>query len=137
MPHKNTKVIHWQDMGIFPGTVMFACGFTFDEIISRLKKSKATKWRVGLAPHKAFVEGSNYCYIKSYIDVNGKEEILYYVIVKAPFQFTDREYCKLAHEVLHICQVHLPDLLNRDQEKEAEAYLHTYLMENFLKVLRT
>jgi hypothetical protein len=34
----------------------------------------------------------------------------------------------LAHEVLHLCQEFLPTFFNRDEEMEAEAYFHSYIM---------
>jgi hypothetical protein len=39
----------------------------------------------------------------------------------------------LAHEMLHVCQEFLPQFLNRDEEMEAEAYFHSYLMQNVYK----
>lgn len=40
----------------------------------------------------------------------------------------------LAHEVLHLCQEFLPNFLNRDEEHEAEAYFHTYIMHWVVKL---
>ena len=37
----------------------------------------------------------------------------------------------LAHECLHLCQFHLPDFMDRNQESEFEAYTHTHLMNQF------
>jgi hypothetical protein len=39
----------------------------------------------------------------------------------------------LAHEMLHVCQEFLPQFLDRDEEMEAEAYFHSYLMESCYK----
>lgn len=39
----------------------------------------------------------------------------------------------LAHEMLHVCQEFLSQYLNRDNEMEAEAYFHSYLMESIYK----
>lgn len=60
----------------------------------------------------------------------------FYLVINADFKFTDYCYCKLAHEITHLCQFYLPDVLNRNQEWEAEAYLHTHLMEQALVHLR-
>lgn len=135
---KSKCIIHWLDTGIFPATVMFACGFEYEEIISNLKKKKAKVWIEGLVDQKEFIERSNYCYVITTLTSKktGKETILFYIIIKEVFKFTDFEYCKLAHEVLHICQYLLPDILNRNKEHEAEAYLHTHLMSSILKELR-
>ena len=40
----------------------------------------------------------------------------------------------LAHEMLHVCQEFLPQFLDRDEEMEAEAYFHSYLMESCYKL---
>lgn len=64
------------------------------------------------------------------------KKICHFILIFDDFKFTDDEMCKLAHEVLHICQFYLPDVLNRDKEIEAEAYLHTHLMSQCLKLLR-
>lgn len=61
---------------------------------------------------------------------------MFYIYIGEEFKFTDYEYCKLAHEVLHICQFLLPDFLDRNREFESEAYLHTHLMEQCLKAIR-
>jgi hypothetical protein len=133
-----TKVLHWLNAGIFPGTLLLSCGFTYTALMGLLKAKKAHDWLAGLKPHQAFIEGSNYCYISTTVTnpKTGKSVYLYYIFIRDTFQFTDREYCNLAHECLHICQVLLPDILNRDREHEAEAYLHTHLMEQCLKALR-
>jgi hypothetical protein len=38
----------------------------------------------------------------------------------------------VAHEVLHLCQEFLPTYLDRDEEHEAEAYFHTYIMKRII-----
>ncbi len=136
--NQSVRIIHWLDTGIFPATVMFSCGFEFEEIITLLKKKKASQWLFGIEDQKVFIESSNYCYVSTTLmDKKTKKETrLFYLIVKEVFRFTDFEYCKLAHEVLHICQHILKDILDRYKEHEAEAYLHTHLMQNILKELR-
>lgn len=130
--------MHWLDTGIFPAIVMFSCGFEYEEIIKLLKIKKAIEWIQGISDHKLFIETSNYCYIKSTLKTvkTGKEKDLFYIIIKEQFTYTDYEYCKLAHECLHICQCVLPDILDRNKEHEAEAYLHTHLMQQCLKAIR-
>jgi len=38
----------------------------------------------------------------------------------------------VAHEVLHLCQEFLPRYLDRDEEHEAEAYFHSYIMKRII-----
>jgi len=38
----------------------------------------------------------------------------------------------VAHEVLHLCQEFLPKYLDRDEEHEAEAYFHSYVMKRII-----
>jgi hypothetical protein len=132
------KVLHWIDTGIFPATVMFTCGFKYDDIIKMLKKKKAEHWHTGLGNDKELIDNGNYFALRRDIENSKtrKSKTLFYIIITEDFNFTDYEYCKLAHEVLHICQFFLPDCLDRNKEHEAEAYLHTHLMLQCLKVLR-
>jgi len=135
---KTYKVLHWLDTGIFPATVMFSCGFKYIEIMKMLKQKKAEHWISGISEDKALIENGNYLALKREIEnLKTKEcKTLYYIIINEDFNFTDYEYCKLAHEVLHICQFFLPDCLDRNREYECEAYLHTHLMQQCLKILR-
>lgn len=134
------RVIHWLDTGIFPATILFSCGFTYDEIIKDLKKKKAKDWLNGLDEDKELINCKASWGMAMRRDCEntktGEKKILFYIILKDRFDFTDGSYCKLAHEVLHICQFFLPDILNRNKEHEAEAYLHTHIMNSCLKALR-
>jgi hypothetical protein len=57
------------------------------------------------------------------------------VILKYGFSPSNpRNMQTLAHEMLHVCQEFLPDFLNRNDEMEAEAYFHSYLMESCYKL---
>jgi hypothetical protein len=139
MPKKKVvKVLHWLNTGIFPANVLFSCGFNYDELIYHLKKKKTDGWIDCVADQKEFIEESNYCYIASTItDTKTKLSKLYYcIIIRETFKFTDYDYCRLAHEVVHICQQVLKDVLDRNKECEAEAYLHSHLMMQCLKSLR-
>lgn len=132
------KTIQYLNTGIFPATVMFVVGFTYDEVIKHTKKHKGDTWHIALSEDRVFWNNSNYAAMKRSIE-NTKtgEWVDHFIIkIKEPFTFSDYDYCKLAHEVLHICQYLLPKILNRDQENECEAYLHTHLMQQCLKELR-
>lgn len=53
------------------------------------------------------------------------------IILRYGFKPTSPDNMRtLAHECLHVCQEFLPQFLNRDEEMEAEAYFHSYLMES-------
>ena len=57
------------------------------------------------------------------------------MILKYGFSPTNPENMRtLAHEVLHLCQEFLPQFLNRDEEMEAEAYFHSYIMHSCYKL---
>jgi hypothetical protein len=117
---------------------MFSCGFTYDEIMKLLKQKKAVEWEEGLRWDKGLIDKGTWFGLARTVENEKKDGYrhLYYVIIKPSFDYSDYEYCKLAHEVLHICQFLLPDILNRDREYECEAYLHTHLMQQCLSVLR-
>lgn len=135
---KVIKGMYWFDTGIFPATVMFVFGFTYDETLAELKKKKAHSWALAIRDDRKLMETSNYLTMKRcFTNTKTGAPVDHYIIkIKKPFKFTDFEYCKLAHEIVHICQYFLPDVLDREKEHEAEAYLHTYLMEKCLAALR-
>lgn len=129
----------WIDAGIFPATIMFSCGFKYGEINKLLTKKRAHDWKTGISEDKGLIEsGENFALDRTIYDTKNSKnkKRVFYIIFTEQFKFTDYEFCKLAHEVLHICQFALPDFLNRDREFECEAYLHTHIMQQCLKVLR-
>lgn len=136
---KTPKTLWWLDTGIFPATVLFIHKFSYAETKKLLKKKKATGWLdafgYAIANHPS---GDGGCWANSTTmeEVKTKEKITYFFIYIPTFQFTDYDYCKLAHEVLHIVQFMLPDILDRNKEHEAECYLHTHIMKQCLKALR-
>lgn len=130
MAYKKRQVLHYINFGIFPGGVLFSNGFDVDELLKLLRG----EWKEAFKQEYDFFKNSNYAYAKIYSNTG---KIYYFIFTKEQFRFTDEEYCKLAHEVLHICQSHLVDILDRDKEKEAEAYLHTHIMRECLRILRT
>lgn len=127
------KCLNWLNCGIFPPIIMLSCGYTYDEIVASLNKTSAgKKWIQGLEYQKELVKKASWLAIRT--TVNSRD--YFYIYLKDPFEFTDDSYCCLAHECLHICQYALPALLKRDNEHEAEAYLHTHLMTQCLHYLR-
>lgn len=129
------KVLHWCDFGIFPGSVLFSAGFTIQEILERLPKIKhGREWMRGLQDEKIsdMLKRVNGLAISERI----KDKTYYYIIMPDKFDFSDHHYTTLAHEIIHICQFLLPDVLTRDREIEAEAYLHSHIMKQCLNAIR-
>lgn len=129
------------DTGIFPGTVLFCYQYTYDALIERLKKVEAeygsTGWSLGISHDQVFMSTCKKLAMKREI-IHPKfgTRTLYYIWWTDEFKFEDYDYYALAHECYHICQYHLPDILDRDKEHEAEAYLHTHLMKQCLEAIR-
>lgn len=137
---KRKSALFILNTGIFPASVMFCYNMRYDEIMSNLLKmdKRIRYWRAGLMEDKRFIEKDSWGVALKRIVTRHKneEKTLFYIILKNEFRFKDYDYCCLAHEVLHICQFFLPDCLDRNREIEAEAYLHTHLMEQCLRAIR-
>ena len=137
IPNKKVQVLYWIPMGMFPSTVMFSCGFSYDELIKQLKKKKAREWLEVVEGHNVIRDFSNTATQVSLNDKKTGKVVKYYTIVlKNSFDFSDYHFCVLAHEILHICQFFLPEVMDRAREFETEAYLHTFLMKSCLKIIR-
>lgn len=144
---KTKKFIDFLNMGCYPGCVLFAKGYTADEFyaqLAELYKKKKWGYELGVPLYLKAIEGDEatlkngtYFALQRVLEhpKHGKK-ITHYILIFGDFKFTDEEMCKLAHECLHICQFYLPDLMDRNKEIEAEAYLHTHLMRQCLKLLR-
>lgn len=133
---KTKKQLTWINAGIFPGTIMFSYMYSYDGMITYCKRFKDDTWHIALKDDKELWESSNYLASKRLLEL-GKKQVSYYIIkITERFTFTDYEYTKLGHEVLHICQFMLPDFLNRNEEYECECYFHSYLMMQCLNVIR-
>ena len=125
------KAIEFLNTGIFPATVCLIIGMNYKETCRELRKIGAIEWIGGIGNDKDLFDRAKY--LAMFRPFNGKH--LYYISMR-DFDFSDYDMCKIAHEVLHICQFFLPDVLDRNREIEAEAYLHSHLMSQCLKVLR-
>lgn len=120
------------NFGQFQGKICFSCGFTVKELIEHFKKQECKEWAAGLRSVEHLgPEVLGQASKRTYKNVE-----LFYLILRDPFKFTDQEYITLAHEVLHLVQFRLRDILDRDQETECEAYLHTHIMQQILSALR-
>lgn len=137
---RGVKALAILNTGIFPNPVLFSCGHTYEELLKILARKKQKYWIQGLMQVDLGAVLSTvlaYAVAELVVDEkSNKRQTMYYILVRDPFKFTDIEYVTLAHEVLHICQFYLPELLDRGKESEAEAYLHSHLMEQCLKALR-
>lgn len=131
-----TKTMTWLNFGSFPGSVLFANGYEYEELIESLKRKKCTSWAKALMPSEGLVTQADNLTIFQEMEEDGGSYQYFFLLIKRPFEFSDEEYCILAHEVLHLCQFHLCKVLNRDREFEAEAYTHTHLMKQAIAALR-
>lgn len=142
------KGLFWLDTGIFPATVMLSHGYDYKGIQKALKNTLKKKgvdkkqiglWSMGAENRQKEINESKYLAFSVEVknSKSGANVNLYYIVLKKKFKFTDYDYCILAHEILHICQFFLPQVLDREREIEAECYLHTHLMSQCLKVLRS
>jgi hypothetical protein len=136
---KSNRHINWLNCGIFPATVMLTVGYSWDEIILHLKKKKIDEWINPIASDRDSFQGV-FMMAKAVTMEHSKTKnvrYFYYLYMRDCFDFSDDQMCALAHEIVHLCQFFLPTALDRNKEIEAEAYLHTHLMRQCLKILRT
>jgi hypothetical protein len=139
MAAKKTKpIICWINHGVYPGSTMFIYKKSHDEVCKHLKKLKAIDWLVCVENDELMLKPEQwFCGRRVFYNSKTKEErTLFFIRIATEFYFNDRAYVTLAHEVLHLCQFFLPDLMDRNKEIEAEAYFHTYMMEQCLKAIR-
>lgn len=140
MRKKSDKILRWINCGIWPTSFMLSVGFTYDEIIKHCKRLKALGWHEALAESKDVINSNKHfgCALKQEVHNNktNTTTAYYYIILRQPFDFSDWSMAALAHEVLHLCQFMLKDILDMEREYEAVAYTHTYFMEQILKALR-
>lgn len=136
MKKKPAKIIRYLNTGIFPATVFFSMGFNYDEIIKHTKK--LDQWGTALRDDQALVDSGSWLGLKRVVEnlKTGESKTHFYIILPTAFDFSDEDYVKLSHEVLHICQFMLKDFLDRDREFECEAYLHSHLMRQCLEEIR-
>lgn len=133
------NVLKWFDFGIFPGMCMFSIGYKYTELMTELRKRSRNDrdWHRAMDGDEELFEGAQYIALsKTMEDTNTGERSYYYYIVIDSFDFSDYDFCRLAHECLHICQFFLPRALDRNKEHEAECYLHTHIMRKCLQIMR-
>lgn len=137
---KPTKIIETIDFGCYPGRLMYTQGFSHKEVLKELKKAKALEWLEGFKDTKVHydddVAGVAIKRVVTDCPKKGDIKELYYIIMPNGCNTKNsNNLVTLAHECLHICQLFLPEILDRTQEWEAEAYFHSYIMDKILKIL--
>lgn len=136
---KTLQVIEWLNTGMFSAIIMFSMNFSYEKIIKELKKKKADDWLLGISGErdKELINGGWVCLRRDIENLKtGKFKTLFYISLNTQFDFSDYDYSKLAHEIVHAIQFVLPDFLDRNKEIECEAYLHTHIMMQCLKAIR-
>lgn len=135
---KDLKILEWIPMGHFPGYLMFNYRFKHKELMIELDNLQASNYIQAFSDDPERVD-KNWCAMHREMEntKTGEKINLYMLNIPDVFDFNEPyDYCKLAHEVLHICQFYLPDVLDRNIEIEAEAYFHTFLMEKILNLIK-
>lgn len=139
MPRRK-QALFTLNTGIFPATVLFCYGMKHEEICAKLLTwdRRIRYWHAGIKDEDGyFKKNDTWGFVLKRVVFKGKEEkTLFYIVLKNEFKFKDFDYISLAHEVTHLCQFILADILDRNKEIEAEAYLHTHLMGLCLKAIR-
>jgi hypothetical protein len=126
-----TKIIQSINHGIFPGFTMLIHGFTYKELMEELPG----EWRSGLEHDQELIENSTWLAMHRTVCEGESKKELFYIYIRS-FNFSDYAFCQLAHECTHIASFFLRNVLDRNQEIEAEAYFHTHIMWQAIKHLR-
>lgn len=131
----SSKHINWLDFGIFHGSCIFVCGFSYEEVLLHFKKKKTpVGWVKAFESTHSLWENKNWGFTsKRFID----NKTYFILVLKKRFDFKDESHAKLAHEILHLASFNLKDFLDPMEENESFCYLHTYLMEQCYKILRS
>lgn len=125
------------NFGSFSGTCLVSCGLSIKYIRKHLKKNKNGDWRKGLKETEEFSSTQLAWGIRIKVRYKKADRHLYYILLKNPWKYTEENYITLAHEAVHICQFVLRDIMNRDEEIECEAYLHSHIMTQVLNKIKT
>ena len=133
MNKRKPKVFEFMAGGSFPFYILFTVNMKPKEIRERLKSESDEDWVKAFDASDDFFDGSWAIVMER--EVNGIYH--YFLSLHKGFRFSnDYDYCKLAHEIVHICQFALPKFMNRDVETESEAYTHTCIMDRCLEIMR-
>ena len=152
MGRRNIKSIG--TVGLSPywcnGVVLVSVGMSSVEILGYIDETylcedvvcrkNLRRWRKLVSESRESIDKVNdlKCTTKGtlWCDSNSCDDPVLLMMVSPDFDFSNTEdIIMLAHECLHLCQRILPIYLERDQEHEAEAYFHGYLMRECLKII--
>ena len=138
---KKKKISHclcWLNHGTYPGYTMFIYNYSYDFVVKYLKKIKGRDWLIAIKNDPDIFKSDQWLAKKIVFENTrtGKKKNFYIIRIPRKFRFDDWDYCALAHEITHLCQFFLPDILDRNKEIEAEAYFHTHIMGQCLKNMR-
>lgn len=134
----NKKVLTWITNDTFPLTVMFSMGYNdYEELLKEVSRREGKiisgpGYKDVIEVHRDKIITADYLATKTEFENNKtkKERFFYTIHVRDRINLANPLHLTyLAHECLHICQYFLPRVLDRNKEHEAEAYLHTFLME--------
>lgn len=132
-PHP--KLIQPINFGCYPGTCMFILGFTLQHTLWRMKRQRADSDWIrcieSMINNTDLSEKSYWSHEAILVNTDGAKKHFFFIYMK-DWEDNNWYHCALAHEALHIIQYYLPDILDRNTEHEAEAYLHTHLMRQML-----
>ncbi len=135
---KVVSCIEFLDTGIFPAGVTFVYNKSWQEVRDYFKKQKSWDWFAGIVDdEKLYQESKYFASSRMLEDASGRKpsKKLFYITINSKFNKTNEDYIILAHEVTHLCQFILKDILDRDTEIEADAYLHSHLMRQILNII--
>ena len=123
------KTIFFQDWGTFNGTTLVCVGWkNYAEIKEHLKKRKHWDWYNAMH-HKPDEFDSHHFSKWKY--KNRRFSLLFLKDYKPKFDY----YNILSHELVHAVMFMMSDYLEVEEESEAVAYQHTYLMREIVKKL--
>jgi len=126
------------DFGIWNGSCNFIVGANFAQIKAHFSKDSDSLLLQIMESNQALLSSSYGLTIKEKLEgIKTKRIRTYYFIILQEFNFKDNyDIATLGHEIVHLCQFFLPEILQRDREIEAEAYFHSYVMKQCLDHLR-
>jgi len=134
MAKKKIKIIRTINTGIFDALILLSVNFNYDELTKKIGK----EWTEPIANDKELINSGSWLALSRIMEETktGKKFHYFYIIIPEMFDFSDKHMVSLAHEVLHICQFFMKDILDMEREYECVAYTHTHIMKQCLKELR-
>lgn len=126
------------NFGLWNGHCEFIVGASYEQILSRLKKSPDKEWKGIIESNRQMFENSYALTVKESFEYKNPRRIdEYYLIKLNEFNFKKNyDIATLAHEITHLSQFFLSGILDRNREIEAEAYFHSHIMRQCLDLLR-